>query len=155
MKHIIPVITFLFVTSLVACSNFETSGNGAFDGFWQLEQVDTLSTGGTTDMHDRLVFWAVQHHLIELCDRHEDTLALGPVNASVFYHFKRTADSLHFLADPLPVTDNRFWADPYATLDQVRFYGFTRFDEAFLVIQMDDDRMTLQSQTLRLHFRKY
>lgn len=155
MRQFIFVIAFFLIVAFGACSNFETSGNGAFDGYWQLEQVDTLATGGTADMHDRLMFWAVQHHLIELCDRHEDTLTFGPVNASVFYHFSRSGDSLYFLADPFPVTDNRYWTDPYATLEQVRFYGFSRFDEAFHVLQMDDDRMLLQSQLFRLHFRKY
>ena len=140
---------------LGACSNFETSGNGDFDGYWQLEQTDTLATGGTTDMHDSLVFWAVQHRLIELCCRLENPRTLSAVHFSVFYHFERTTDSLRFLADPQPVIDLRAEADPYATMEHVRPYGFSRLDEAFGVLSLDADHMTLQSKTLRMHFRKY
>lgn len=140
--------------SATACSNFESSGNGDFDGFWQLERMDTLATGGSADMRERLIFWAVQHRLIELCDRHVDTVAYGPEHLPVFYHFERTADSLRFLADPLPVVDQRPY-DPYATLEHVKVFGFSRLDEAFRVLQLDDGHMTLQSQLYRMHFRKY
>ena len=155
MRKILPTLTTLAALSFGACSNFETSGNGAFDGYWQLEQTDTLSTGGITDMRDSLVFWAVQHRLIELCSRREAPKTLSPVHFSVFYHFERSGDSLRFLIDPLPVLDLRSAADPHATLQNVQPYGFSRLDEAFRVLQLDDDNMTLQSQTLRMHFRKY
>jgi hypothetical protein len=155
MKRISLILLLTVAIAMGACSNFETSGNGAFDGYWQLERMDTLATGGSADMRERLVFWAVQHHLIELCDRHEDTLTYGPVNASVFYHFERFGDSLRFIADPLPVTDNRFWADPYADFDDVKVYGFSRIDEAFRVMQLDDDAMILRSQLYVMYFRKY
>lgn len=146
--------------SLGACSNFETSGNGDFDGYWQLETMDTLATGGTTDMHDSLVFWAVQHHLIELCSRQVDPQTFSNKYCSVFYHFERTADTLRFIADSLsqpkdmPVVDMRP-IDPYATLEQVKVYGFSRFDEIFQVLQLDGDNMTLRSQLYLMHFRKY
>ena len=140
---------------LGACGSFETSGNGAFDGYWQLEQIDTLATGGSTDMHDRLVFWAVQHHVIELCDRHDNMQAYGPQHPWVFYHFERYADTLQFIADPRPVIDLRPEADPYAELEDVQFYGFSRFDETFRVLQLDDDHMILESLLYRMYFRKY
>ena len=149
------------VLTLGACSNYETSGNGDFDGYWQLETMDTLSTGGTTDMHDSLVFWAVQHHIIELCSRQADPQTLAYKYFSVFYHFERSGDTLHFIADSLgqpkdmPVIDLRSAADPYATFEQVKVYGFSRFDETFRVLQLDGDNMTLESQFYRMYFRKY
>lgn len=152
---------FLLLTTCFACSNFETSGNGDFDGYWQLEEIDTLATGRTTDMHDSLVFWAVQHHLIELCCRQEDPVTFSYKHFSVFYHFERTDDTLHFLADTLsqkaewPVLDLRAFGDPRATLEQVRVYGFTRCDETFRVLHLDADKMALESEAYRLHFRKY
>lgn len=45
---------------LLASCNVETSGNGSLDGFWHLERVDTLATGGTTDYSSGYVFWGVQ-----------------------------------------------------------------------------------------------
>lgn len=138
-----------------ACSNFETSGNGDFDGFWQLESIDTLATGGTTDMHDSLVFWAVQHKLIELCSRQEIPQTFSYKYFSVFCHFQRSGDTLRFLAEPKPVIDLRSNMDPYATLEQIKVYGLSRFDETFRVLQLDSDHMTLESQLFRMRFRKY
>lgn len=141
-----------------ACgSNYETSGNGEFDGYWQLEQMDTLATGGVTDMHDSLIFWAVQHRLVELCNRQPHPRGYGYMHFSVYYHFERTADTLRFLADPLPVVDKRTASipDPYALLEEIQVYGFSRFDETFRVLQLDDDHMTLQSEVYRMYFRKY
>ncbi len=148
------ILLSLTAATFWACSNFETSGNGAFDGLWQLEQVDTLATGGSTDMHDELIFWAVQHRVIEL--RSPKLVADGSmlVRLAVYYHFERSGDTLQFLADPYPVLDLRP-GDPYAELKHVKAYGFSRFDETFLVLRLDDDHMTLQSQLYRMYFRKY
>lgn len=148
------IIMSLTAAAFWACSNFETSGNGAFDGLWQLEQVDTLATGGITDMHDELIFWAVQHHLIELRSPKMTADGSSLVRLSVFYHFKRSGDTLQFLADPYPVLDLRP-EDPYAELRQVQAYGFSRFDEKFTVLRLDDNHMTLESKLFRMYFRKY
>ena len=148
------IIMSLTAAAFWACSNFENSGNGAFDGLWQLEQVDTLATGGVTDMHDELIFWAVQHHLIELRSPKMTADGSSLVRLSVFYHFKRSGDTLQFLADPYPVLDLRP-EDPYAELRQVQAYGFSRFDENFTVLRLDDDHMTLESKLFRMYFRKY
>ena len=148
------IIMSLTAAAFWACSNFETSGNGAFDGLWQLEQVDTLATGGITDMHDELIFWAVQHRLIELRSPKMTADGSSLVRLSVFYHFKRSGDTLQFLADPYPVLDLRP-EDPNAELRQVQAYGFSRFDEKFTVLRLDDDHMTLESKLFRMYFRKY
>ena len=52
---------------LVSC-NVETSDNGPLDGFWHLERIDTLATGGTTDYSSGYVFWGVQMDLIYIKD---------------------------------------------------------------------------------------
>lgn len=49
---------------LLASCNVETSDNGPLDGFWHLERVDTLATGGSTDYHKGYVFWGVQKDLM-------------------------------------------------------------------------------------------
>lgn len=148
------IILSLAAATFWACSNFETSGNGDFGGFWQLEQVDTLATGGITDMHNDLIFWAVQHRLIELQCRQTNAASDGLLHLSVFYHFERSGDTLRFLADPLPVLDLRP-EDPYAELNRVTPYGLSRIDETFVILSLDSDHMTMQSELLRLHFRKY
>ena len=158
ITHPLSLITCLIFCS---CSNFETSGNGDFDGYWQLESMDTLATGGTTDMHDSLVFWAVQHKLIELCSRQVEPKTFSYKYFSVFYHFERSDNTLRFIADSLsqpkdmPVIDLRSSYDPYATFEQVKVYGFSRFDETFRILQLDGDNMTLESPLFRMRFRKY
>lgn len=158
IRFALSLITFI---TICACSNFESSGNGDFDGYWQLETIDTLATGSTTDMHDSLVFWAVQHHLIELCSRQVEPQTFSYKYFSVFYHFNRSGDMLHFIADSIgqpkdmPVIDLRGSLDPYATIEQVQVYGFSRFDETFRILQLDNDNMTLESARFRMHFRKY
>ena len=137
-----------------ACSNYETSGNGAFDGLWQLEQVDTMATGGITDMHDELIFWAVQHRVLEMRCSKMTADGTAMVRLSVYYHFRRSGDTLQFLADPYPVLNLRP-EDPYAELKHVQAYGLSRFDETFQVLSLDDNHLTLQSELYRMYFRKY
>ncbi len=62
MKRLIFVLTICM--ALVAC-DIETSGNGDLDGFWQLRQVDTLATEGTTDMRQSMIYWAVKKRAID------------------------------------------------------------------------------------------
>jgi hypothetical protein len=37
----------------------------------------------------------------------------------------------------------------------VGFYGLNSLDEKFRVLQLEGTRMTLESETLRMYFRKY
>jgi len=105
-------------------------------------------------MHDELIFWAVQHRVIKLYCSKTNAEGNGLARLAVFYHFEREGDTLRFLADPYPVMDLRP-NDPYAELRQVQVYGFSRFDETFLVLHLDEDHMTLQSPLYRMYFRKY
>ncbi len=121
---------------------FETSDNGDLDGFWQLRQVDTLQ-GGSADMRGNGVYWAVQ----------TDLLQARTSSVDVFFRFSHTSDSL-FLSDPyfndrmssdIKVTDPA----PLAPL------GINRLEERFRVVSLDGGSMVLQSDVLRLYFRKY
>ena len=62
------LLATLATTLLLASCNVETSDNGPLDGFWHLERVDTLATGGTTDYSSGYVFWGVQKDLIYIKD---------------------------------------------------------------------------------------
>ena len=43
-----------------ACT-IEMSDNGDLDGYWHLEQVDTLATGGKLNLSKERVFWGLHH----------------------------------------------------------------------------------------------
>ena len=47
MKKIIGILFFAVLVFTLSSCEIETSQNGDLDGFWHLEQVDTLATGGT------------------------------------------------------------------------------------------------------------
>ena len=127
---------------LTAC-DIETSHNGDLDGFWQLKAVDTLATGGHTDMRNANICWAVQGRLLQLwygnygffCRfSHADgTLTLAPL------HFMSKEEQ-----DPL-VTD----------VADVQRFGVNALNEQYQVVTLRSDKMVLDSPTLRLHFRKY
>ena len=74
---------------LLASCNVETSDNGPLDGFWHLEQVDTLATGGTTDYSSGYVFWGVQKDLIYIKDSSNSSVG------AYYLRFNQTNDSLH------------------------------------------------------------
>jgi hypothetical protein len=63
MRKIVYILT-LCVT-LVSCE-LETSGNKELDGYWQMSEVDTLSTGGVADTREALIYWGVQGKLLQI-----------------------------------------------------------------------------------------
>ncbi len=136
-----------FVLSLLcllfASCEFETSGNGDLDGFWQLRSLDSLHNGRAVDMRGNGVYWAVQVNLLE---------ARSPA-ANVFFRFNHVGDSL-LLSEPY--INNRDSADIKVTDATVlRPLGINRLDERFLVETLDGGTMVLRSSVLRLYFRKY
>lgn len=46
MKKIIGALSLAVMMLTLSSCEVETSQNGDLDGFWHLEQVDTLATGG-------------------------------------------------------------------------------------------------------------
>ena len=73
MRKIFLYIAMVPMLSLTlgGCS-IEMSDNGELDGYWHLERVDTLSTGGVCDLSGQLRFWAVQAKMLALMDRGND-----------------------------------------------------------------------------------
>lgn len=69
MKKIIGVLSLAVMMLTLSSCEVETSQNGDLDGFWHLEQVDTLATGGTCYFADKRVFWGCQYKLIMIASR--------------------------------------------------------------------------------------
>ena len=55
IRYILLLMVALF--SLSACE-IETHDNGKLDGFWHLEKVDTIATGGVCNMSQQKAFWS-------------------------------------------------------------------------------------------------
>lgn len=131
---------------LAAGCEVETSSNGALDGFWQLTSVDTLRSGGSADMRERLVFWSVQKHLLETTD------ATGQC-PNVLFRFVHTDGRLVLYQ---PIIDKRDTSDrPLNDIASIHVYGIEQIPDTFQVRRLDGGRMVLDTERLRLHFRKY
>lgn len=147
------IITFVigFVSMLYSC-DIETSDNGDFDGFWHLEQVDTLATGGVSDFSKARVFWGVQAKLVSVRDVDKDG------NFGYYLRFRQTGDSI-IMHSPyknnwhqdrenggdLPVSDATLLAP----------YGINNLEEGFLKEHLSGGKMVLRSKTLRLRFKRF
>lgn len=141
---------------LSACT-IERSDNGDLDGFWHLEQVDTLSTGGILDLSESRVFWGVQYKLISCA-------SISPSNEYSFrgyyFRFEQTSDSL-ILHSPYKNNwhqdQGKNGGDLPATAvnDSIRSYGINQLREPFYKEKLKGDKMILRSKTLRLYFKKF
>lgn len=140
---------------LCACSNFEKSDNGRLDGFWQLTNIDTLASGRTANVAERMIFWSVQAGLVELSDRHTGE-PYDDRFPSIFYRFERQDNCLKLLGEPKPRINNRMRSDAeVANSTQCGFYGLSDEGETLQILRLEDKKMTLQSEYFRMYFRKY
>ena len=112
---------------------------GDLDGFWHLEQVDTLATGGTCNFADKRVFWGCQYKLIQVADY--DYFSDG---RGFYLRFEQTSDSL--LITSVLLTEMN---------DSLRSCGINHLNEHFAKEVMTGGKMQLKSKTLRLRFRKF
>ena len=151
MKHSAIIITALAAT--MASCTIETSDNGDFDGFWHLEQVDTLATGHTLNLSEKRVFWGVQYKLISVRDTDKDG------SHGYYLRFRQTADSI---ITNTPYKDN--WHEdsgsdggdhPITDPAPLAPYGINNLEEGFAKEKLTGGRMVLRSKTLRLHFKKF
>lgn len=129
---------------LVSCE-LETSGNGDLDGYWHLNRVDTLATGGVCDMSDDMMFWAVQVNLLNTFDR-------GGNAGSYMFRFEHKPGSLR-LYDPYK--DDRMDGDPKVESPEVLSpFGVNALDETFNIESLSGSRMVLSTDKLKLSFNK-
>lgn len=148
MKRLIYIFMTAVVIALTAVScDIETSGNGKLDGMWHLRSVDTLATAGTYDMTGERIYWSFQHDLMVADDK-------TGANLSLLFRFKHAEGRLLLST---PYIYNREEGDEPMTEEHLPMlypYGIHSIDEAYDVIKLSDSKMILQSETLRLSFKK-
>lgn len=150
------LLATLATTLMLASCNVETSDNGPLDGFWHLEQVDTLATGGTTDYSSGYVFWGVQKDLIYIKDSSNSSVG------AYYLRFSQTQDSLHITKIYLDHghEDNPNHEQggdiPVEAIDRnLRFFGLNALPEHFKKEAINGNRMILSTEKLRLKFKKF
>ena len=146
MRKILYILTLGLL--LVSCE-FETSGNKELDGYWQMCQVDTLATGGTTDTREALIYWGIQGKLLQIRFS-ENGKYLGE---GFLFRFERGAYTLNLSS---PSLHHLYETDePIDDVEILKPYGIYDLEEVFSIEELNDDRMVLFNDELRLHFRRY
>jgi hypothetical protein len=146
MKRIVYILTLCVM--LVSCE-LETSGNKELDGYWQMSQVDTLSTGGVADTREALVYWGVQGKLLQIRFS-ENGKFLGE---GLLFRFNRDNGMLTLSS---PILHHLYETDePISDVELLKPFGIFNLEEVFSIEELNDDVMVLASDTLRLHFRRY
>lgn len=145
MRYLSIAIAVSVLMVLTSCTT-ETSDNGDLDGMWQMTQIDTLSTGGQTDMRNSGIFWSVQKNLLQ-------TSALYNNDLGVFFRFRHNNAQLTISN---PYFNNRQEGDIKVEEPEVlQKYGIDGLEQTFDIEQLTSGRMKLKSERFRLHFRKY
>lgn len=148
MKGMKRYINFIFaaILSAVVCScELETSDNGDLDGMWHYVATDTLTNGATEDVSAKRIYWSFQNKLLQLEDK-------SGTNGRFLLRFDKSGNALRLyspyvydrengdkaLDDPTPLTP----------------FGINALEETFTIERLDGSRMTLSTDSLRLHFKK-
>ncbi len=141
------LLTLIVVIPIVSCT-IEHVSNGDLDGFWHVEQIDTLATGGTLDLRDEVRFWAFQAKLLHL---------QGASN-SFYCRFSHEGSYLIVYEPHLDhrPTSNDDEGDPLVT-DAVLLhpYGLQTLADTFYVERLSSSQMVLTTPQHRLHFVKF
>ena len=152
-KRLFKTILAAFALVALASCEIETSDNGDFDGFWHLERVDTLATGGTTDLSKKRVFWGVQYKLISVYDIDKEG------TFGYYLRFKQTRDQIVTYS---PYKNN--WHQdngddggdhPIDDPTLLAPYGINNLEEEFVKEKLNGGQMILRSKTLRLKFKRF
>ena len=133
------------VISLMTACHMESSENGHLDGFWHLVRVDTLSTGGTSDLHQDYFFWAFQFQLLSVRNTQKSP-------EEYFLRFQRQGDEL-VLSQPFQYVLQGKDA-PVENIDLLRPFGINDQEERFRIVHLSSRRMTLQNHFLVLTMQK-
>ena len=142
MKYLSILFAFMFCLS--ACE-LETSHNGKLDGWWLLTAVDTLQTGGHSNVEVQQCTWAFQGRLLELRD-------VPGQRGDYLLSFAQNGDDLLLSHPYLSARDSGDIA--VQTPQPLHPYGIQTLSEQFSITAIDRQCMVLTSASLRLYFRK-
>lgn len=134
---------FLSLIFLYGCE-LETTDNGDLDGYWHLEQVDSLAGQRSVDYGQSHIFWSIQFELLQLTNLEDNTIVY-----KLDYNNRQLT-----LANPCMF--DRADGDTLVTnVEVLRPYGVNSLQESFKVVSLESRKMILESPVLRLHFKKY
>lgn len=140
------LLYFTLSLIMITSCTLDSSDNGALDGYWQLSSIDTLANGHSVNMRDSGIFWAFNFNLLVTRSTKEP---LG----EILYDFENTEDNL-ILSNPYILY--RDSSDIKVTdVNLLKKYGVNSLLESFTIQHLNSNKMALQSNMLRLNFKKY
>ena len=143
------LLSILALSILMVSCELETSGNKELDGYWQMEQVDTLSTGGVADTRESLVFWGIQGKLLQI--RYSE--GGNYLGEGLFFRFSREDSYLRLYS---PVFHHLYETDePIEDVEILKPFGIFNLEEVFYLEVLNDDALVVSNDQLRLYFRRY
>lgn len=138
------LLFLLFSLPLLASCTLENDGNREFDGFWHVERIDTLSTGGQLDVSHQKLFWSIQGKLVTVSDKSSVS--------TYYFHHHEAADTIH-LTDPH--IHHRAQGDPELTdVEVLRPFGINSLEESFQYTT-SSSRLVLTSSRLRISMKRF
>ena len=143
------LLSILALSMLMVSCELETSGNKELDGYWQMNQVDTLATDGVADTREALVFWGIQNKLLQI--RFPDSGNF--LGEGLFFRFNRDGNNLTLYS---PVLHHLYETDePIEDVEILKPFGIFNLEEVFYLEVLNDDYLVVSNDRLRLHFRRY
>ena len=118
----------IVLSSILICGCQKEDKNGDFGGLWKLLEIEKYD-GSITYTKEENMFWAVQLKLIRIDNQ--------------YGRFQNGGDSLFIqMIDP-------------ECPNLKRFGIYNNSNERFEIIKLNRSRMTLQSDSVKLQFRKF
>lgn len=137
-------ILLLFPLLFLSCE-IEMSDNGKLDGNWQLQTIDTLSTGGVCDMTRSCIYWGIENHLLQVKNTEK--------GEKILFRFEQEKDMLTIHSPH--VIKSQYETVPVEDENLLFPFGINSTEETFVMEHISNSKMVLSSELLRLHFRKY
>ena len=148
-KTTLFILAFLGLTALVSCE-VEMSPNGKLDGFWHVENIDTVAEDGKTinvgDKREAKLYWAFQFNMLQIDDRTYAT-------PRYILRFEHNKDTLRVYDPYLFDRENgdKKLEDPTPLI----MYGIDALDAKFIIKSLSNKRVTLKKGNLEIKMRKF
>lgn len=148
MRKILLIFFLIMTLGWLSSCEIESSSKGNLYGFWHLVSIDSLYSDtpqGNVDYSQKLIFWAVQAHLVELMDQ---TLEHSPIVC----RFEREGDSLFF--DTPYYLDRSIGDSLVAEIERMNYYGLNAMRPHMLIESLSQNKLVIKTDVVRLRFRK-
>ena len=139
-------IYIIGITLLLTSCHLVTSNNGELDGLWQGMMKEDLATGEVVDLRDSQATWAFQGGMVEM-----NATTIPPNH--VIGKFERGDKTLRVYH--LALFTHGKGDTPLEDVTMLKVFGFTTLDETFRIIELNDDALRVETDNVRLTFRKY